>query len=99
MIDVKIFATERQLEQLTGLTHDGLWDAGFDLDDWDIGFRFDEKMHREVEEDDPKDCYWNEIYPDYNSPYWWLMNEICNYCVGPTYCEFNGKHYYLVHHS
>jgi hypothetical protein len=33
-----IFTTEEELQYLTGLNHNELWDKGFDLDDWDIGF-------------------------------------------------------------
>ena len=38
MIKCTIFTTEDELSKLTGLTHELLWEAGFDLDDWDIGF-------------------------------------------------------------
>lgn len=33
-----IFTSEKELQKLTGLSHDELWDNNFDLDDWDIGF-------------------------------------------------------------
>lgn len=35
---VTFFHTEEQLTALTGLSHDALWEAGFNLDDWDFGF-------------------------------------------------------------
>lgn len=35
------FKTEEELIKLTGLNHEGLWDNGFDLDDWDFGFAYD----------------------------------------------------------
>jgi len=39
MTKITIFETEKELSELTGLTHEELWDAGFNLDDWDWGFR------------------------------------------------------------
>lgn len=38
MIQLTWFESEKDLQALTGLDHDELWDAGFDLDDWDFGF-------------------------------------------------------------
>lgn len=46
MIDLVMFNTVEDLAKLTGLSTDNhnqaLWDAGFDLDDWDLGFQTDE---------------------------------------------------------
>ena len=39
-----IFTTEYQLQKLTGLSHEELWDNGFDLDDWDVGFCMKESL-------------------------------------------------------
>ena len=44
------FETSEELQKLTGLTHDELWENGFNLDDWDIGFQSEtpityEKLH------------------------------------------------------
>ena len=48
MTNVVMFNTVEDLAKLTGLSTDNhnqaLWDAGFDLDDWDIGFRTDESL-------------------------------------------------------
>ena len=33
-----IFTSEEELQKLTRLNHEDLWNAGFNLDDWDIGF-------------------------------------------------------------
>lgn len=45
MINLVMFNTVEDLAKLTGLSTDNhnqaLWDAGFDLDDWDIGFQTD----------------------------------------------------------
>lgn len=32
-------------------------------------------------------------------PLWWLMSQMENYCVGFSHTEYNGMHYYLVHHA
>lgn len=44
MIQCSIFTTEKELSKLTGLNHEQLWDNGFNLDDWDIGFCCDKKL-------------------------------------------------------
>lgn len=44
MKTVTFFSEESELSELTGLNHDQLWDAGFDLDDWDFGFVSDTKF-------------------------------------------------------
>lgn len=94
MLDVKVFTTREELMELTGLkSSDDLWKAGFNLDDWDIGFQMNEKIHK-IYDDDPE-----EIVSDWNSPYHWLMDRMVSYCTGPSYLQYKGKHYYLVHHS
>lgn len=72
---------------------DSLWDAGFNLDDWDQGFCCDEPLHRHHVEDDGYefDCFTDDVY--------WLGTQMENYCVGFHYCEAFGKHWYTVHHS
>ena len=35
---ITFFSNESELSKLTGLNHEQLWDAGFNLDDWDFGF-------------------------------------------------------------
>lgn len=38
MIALKMISAESDLQKETGLNHDGLCDAGFYLDDWDVCF-------------------------------------------------------------
>lgn len=38
MVNLIAFDTEKELCELTGLTESELWEKGFILDDWDIGF-------------------------------------------------------------
>lgn len=86
---ITFFDTVDELLYLTGLpTRAALWDAGFNLDDWDFGF---------VSETPWTDGegWWNG-----NSSYYehWMiqhMEDPDNY--GHT--KHNGKHYYLVYHS
>lgn len=85
---VTFFDTCEDLRELTGLPSDdydkALWDAGFDLDDWDWGF--------------VSDTPWSE---DWGCPYYqhWLMSRMAEYCVGYDHTEYNGRHYYILHHS
>ena len=48
MINLVMFNTVEDLAKLTGLSTDNhnqaLWDAGFNLDDWDIGFQTGEPL-------------------------------------------------------
>lgn len=47
-INLVMFNTVEDLAKLTGLSTDNhsqaLWDAGFNLDDWDIGFQTNESV-------------------------------------------------------
>ena len=85
---VTFFDTREDLRELTGLPGDdydkALWNAGFDLDDWDWGF--------------VSDTPWSE---DWDGPYYqcWLMSRMVEYCVGYDHTEYNGRHYYILHHS
>lgn len=42
--DIVLFQNEEELQLLTGLNHTALWHHGFNLDDWDIGFRSPEPL-------------------------------------------------------
>ena len=33
MVNLKMITTEKELREETGLSHEGLWDAGFNMDD------------------------------------------------------------------
>jgi hypothetical protein len=115
MYSLKMFTTEEELCELTGLPpdnyHEALWDAGFILDDWDVGFESDKPLDHvytpRAEEDyeyDPQDYSHDafeeeEEYRTGNDDADWLVWRMENYCVGYKYTEYNGKHYYLVYHS
>lgn len=85
---VTFFDTREELRELTGLPGDNhdeaLWDAGFNLDDWDFGFVSDTEWHD------------NWDYPYYQS---WMVSHMDSYCVGYEHTEFKGKHYYMLYHS
>lgn len=78
------FSSEKELQKLTGLNHQELWDNGFDLDDWDWGF--------------VSDTYWNPYYdgPLYE---YWILNHMYNYCTGYKCVNYNDKYYYMLYHS
>ena len=92
MIDVTIFSTMNDLKELTGLDHDGLRKAGFDLEDWDFGVASKEILH-DGDDDD--------MSPDFDRSYGtaWIMQAMLDHCCGPTHTEYNEMHYYLVHHA
>ncbi len=101
LVQLVVFETEEELKQLTGIeNHDELWGVGFDLDDWDIGFQSNTKLHRDPSPEDLKEGYYSgELIVDWDLPAHWLMSQMENYCVGANYTYYNGKHYYTVHHS
>jgi hypothetical protein len=45
MVKLIAFDTEEELMELTGLSEDELWEKGFHLDDWNIGFQSEIKLH------------------------------------------------------
>ena len=92
------FDTEKALRVLTGIsTHDGLWEAGFNLDDWDWGFVSDEcYVVTETNEFGDGECVIDSGIPQYVER---ILRMMENYCVGFQYTEYNGKHYYMVYHS
>lgn len=95
MINLIMTGSEEDLEKLTGLDRNGLWDAGFNLDDWDVCFVSDEPLHSRTEGEEYELDYGD---PHYNDAHWlfWRMD---SYCVGFHHVEYGGKHYYTVHHS
>ena len=87
---ITFFDTREELRELTGLPGDdydrALWDAGFNLDDWDFGFVSD----KEFIED------WDDEHPYYE---WWMLTHMGAHCVGFKYVEYKGRHYYMLYHS
>lgn len=88
MKTVTFFETLNELKELTGLSREALWDAGFDLDDWDFGFVSD------TEWTDSWGCGLGNSYMEY-----WLLSRMENHCVGYQHTEYNGRHYYIAYHS
>lgn len=81
---ITFFDKYEELCELTGThSHKELWDAGFDLDDWDFGFVSDEP--------------WSEVNGPYYQM--WLLLRMENHCVGYEHVRFGGRHYYMVYHS
>ena len=83
-----MFSKTSDILKLTGLPdRNALWDAGFCSDQ-----RLREVETYEDEGDEYTEIHWIDDAD-------WLGQQMENYCVGYNYCEFNGKHYYTVHHS
>lgn len=90
MVSITWFESEDDLQKLTGLNHNELWDAGFDLDDWDFGFVSDVKLLENVYD-----------YGAYDCGYYYLIKALAanNFAFEPRHTEHNGKHYYMSYHS
>ena len=89
MITLRITDNREDIRRWTGLPSDNydeaLWDAGFNLDDWDICIESDVRLV-----DD-----WGNSQTDA----WWIVNQMDGYCCGYNEVEYNGKWYYTVHHA
>jgi hypothetical protein len=53
MVKLIAFDTE-ELMELTGLSEDELWEKGFHLDDWNIGFQSEIKLHADSTQEEWK---------------------------------------------
>lgn len=97
MIDLKMMATREDLRKITGLPADNydraLWDAGFNLDDWDVCFVSDVPLTTHGKDEEGHE--WDEAIPDAA----WLIMRMENWCVGYEHVEYRGKHYYMAYHS
>lgn len=96
MINLTMFSTEEDLIELTGLTHDELWENDFNLDDWDVGFVSDVPLTVTRHNDDDED---GGEYEEPVEDAYWLVYQMDDYCVGYEHVEFKGRHYYMVHHA
>lgn len=101
MLDIKWFEDLDDLCALTGLTRDLLWDAGFNLDDWDFGIRCDRKLHADPTPDEiaSGEYYEDQLVVDWDLPGYRLMYWMEEHCCGASYVELDGWYYYLVHHA
>lgn len=102
MYNMVMFDTVEELLTLTGETDESkLWNVGFCLDDWDVGFQTEKPMHHVymVPEEDRDDFFDDGERDVPNNDAHWLMVQLDNYCVGYSYVEYKGKHYYLAHHA
>ena len=57
MLNLVVFETEEELCELTGLTEEELWQKGFNLDDWEIGFQSEVKLHKTPTKKDIENGY------------------------------------------
>lgn len=97
--NLEYFETESELEDLTGATSRELWDAGFNLDDMDWGFRI--KGHiAEKMVDENGDEYMDVPYGA-DIPYYLyhMLTWMNGYCVGYCCAEYGDYTYFTLHHS
>ena len=93
MTNLIMFTEEEELSELTGLNHDQLLNAGFDLDDFSVGFCSGKQpMTYSV-------CSNESTYEDPVIGCEWLFHRMETYCCGYKYVEYDGNHYYMVYHS
>lgn len=94
MKNLIFFDTREDLCEITGLPMEdhcrALWDAGFNLDDWDFGVASTDELSEEGWWQNEQDCHYYE---------YWLLSNMERHCVGFEHTEYNGMHYYLVYHS
>ena len=92
MKTITLFDTREELRELTGLPADdhdiALWNAGFNLDDWDFGFVSDKEFSEGWMDGD------DHRYYEY-----WILSRMAAHCVGYEHTEYNGRHYYMLYHS
>lgn len=96
------------LEVATGLSHNELWDNGFNLDDCDCVLIVDESALpvSKVTDDfgyehwrPSKDLYTLYYEDDISGTLYSILNEWEDYCVGSHYTKYNGKVYVSKHHA
>lgn len=97
MINLRITDNREDIRKWTGLPGDNcdeaLWNAGFDLDDWDICIESETRLFQEV------NSAGGDSWMEPVSEAYWLVSQMENYCCGYNECEYNGKWYYTVHHA
>lgn len=92
MLNLVVFETEEELCELTGLTEHELWQKGFNLDDWEIGFQSEVKLHKTPTKKDIANGYReNELIALFDLPAHWLMSQMNAYCVGANYVFWTGN--------
>ena len=73
MLNLVVFETEEELCELTGLTEEELWQKGFNLDDWEIGFQSEVKLHKTPTKKDIENGYRkNELIALFDLPAHWM---------------------------
>lgn len=96
MINLRMTDNRKDIREWTGLPADNydqaLWDAGFNLDDWDVCFESDTRLIEIINDD-------GETWTEPKDESSWLVWQMENYCCGFDEVEYNGKWYYLVHHA
>lgn len=101
MINLRMTDNREDIRKWTGLSsenHDmALWEAGFNLDDWDVCFESDTRLCQPCEELDEDGFPLYEPEPIAEAG--WLVRRMDEYYVGFDEVEYNGKWYYTVHHA
>lgn len=93
MINLRMTDNREDIRAWTGLPADNydeaLWEAGFNLDDWDVCFESDKRLVQECGED-------GDTWLEPIGEAWWLVHQMGGYF---NEVEYNGKWYYTAHHA
>ena len=96
MIELTMISTEEELKEFTGLTHKGLWNAGFDLDDWDVCFVSSTRLVGPPTDDDIEYGY---MYGKPIDDAYWLIRRMEGYYIGFKEVQYKGNYFYTVYHA
>lgn len=102
MKNIIAFNTVKDVYDILGLKYNALYydepqyeeleNAGFNFDDWDIGFGCKEPLCHTVKDGDKEWEEWDEDV-------WWLGMHIDNYYAGVNKCQYGGYYWYIVHYA
>ena len=96
--NLTLFSTIADLEHLTGLSYEGLWEAGFDLDDFDFGLSSDVPLHTYERADDWPDSDPGIIAGTGDMAADWIVSSMTHHRGEPLITEYDGRYWYLLHH-
>lgn len=100
--NITYFDDADDLEKLTGLSHEELWEHGFNLDDITAGFMTEGLpiKTRKCDWDPSVTEYYIEEYanevPAFISL---LLTDWADYCCGYHIAVYNNKQYFTLHHA
>lgn len=99
ILTLQVLGNVDQLKMYTDLTQDQLWAAGFDLDDLDVIFVSDARLHRTGEPDEDWDGEDIVEAPGLPAAAHWTARMLFEQPRIMVYHEYEGRHYYMIYHA